>query len=340
MVASSDVRPDDSAAGDRLGASRRHACIPPGTGAIRLAPDERDTREPSSRITGESASDSIGPVSHRNVAPSDARRGEVLRALGLPEDAALEPASGGASGSAWRVRSSGETWVLRTSGSRSMADSRLAAMAAASAAGLPAPRLAARATVGDEEVVLLSWLPGITMLEAMTRRDVRAEALGRLAGEMQRSLHQLRAPDTVRALETDPDRPFNAGRDVVGIPAGDRLLHLDWHPLNLLVDTDGRRITGVVDWDNARRGHPLFDVARTESMLVVEPALATLPATVRAMLDRFRAGWVDGYGPEAAHVPPTCRLWAGRVMLADLGPRYGPEAPELEPVRAWTASWT
>jgi aminoglycoside phosphotransferase (APT) family kinase protein len=263
----------------------------------------------------------------------------VLRALGLPEDATIEPASGGASGSAWRVQASGEAWVLRTSGSRSIAESRVAAMAAAATAGLPAPPLVARATVGGEEIVLLGWLPGLSMLEAMNRLPESAERLGRLAGELQRRLHEIRAPDAVRALATDPDRPFSAGRDAPAVPSGDRLLHLDWHPLNLLVDADARGITGIVDWDNARRGHPLLDLARTESILVIEPALATLPPGVQAVLDRFRAGWIEGYGPEAAQLPPACRHWAGRVMLADLGPRYGPDAPEMEPLRAWTASW-
>lgn len=42
-------------------------------------------------------------------------------------------------------------------------------------------------------------------------------------------------------------------------PADRALLHCDYHSDNVL--TDGRRITGVIDWGNACYGDPLYDVA-------------------------------------------------------------------------------
>ena len=47
-------------------------------------------------------------------------------------------------------------------------------------------------------------------------------------------------------------------------PVGDRIVHLDLHPLNVMNTPDGPR---VIDWANARRGDPATDVANTWSLL-------------------------------------------------------------------------
>jgi hypothetical protein len=59
---------------------------------------------------------------------------------------------------------------------------------------------------------------------------------------------------TARLLE----RVHAAGADHP-VMTGDDLVHLDYHPQNVLVDDRGR-ITGVVDWDGARRGDRHFDL--------------------------------------------------------------------------------
>ena len=73
---------------------------------------------------------------------------------------------------------------------------------------------------------------------------------------------------------------------------GDDLVHLDFHPGNLLVD-DGR-ITGVVDWDGAARGDRRLDLVTLQFTLGWRaPHLAPI---VREQLtgahpDRLRAYW-------------------------------------------------
>ena len=37
-------------------------------------------------------------------------------------------------------------------------------------------------------------------------------------------------------------------------------------------------------------------------------------------------------------IPAACHVWAGQVMLADLGPRYSEET--LAPVRTWIKDWS
>ena len=261
---------------------------------------------------------------------------ETIEALALPADAEVEPAPGGASGMAWRVRAGRETFALRLDRSGRHTDGRLAAMAAAREAGIPAPRLLRRAATSAGEAVLLSWLPGVTMLEALDADPDGAGSWGQLAGALQRRLHAITAPPSVISVRDDADLPFDAGRAVAELPAGEALLHLDWHPLNLLVDPAARSITGIVDWDNARRGHPSLDVARTRAMLTLEPTLASLPAAVRERVDEFVASWAGGYG--AIDVPVASHLWAARVMLADLAPRHASQPALLDPLRSHLAS--
>jgi len=47
-------------------------------------------------------------------------------------------------------------------------------------------------------------------------------------------------------------------------PAGDRLVHLDLHPMNVMVTASGPI---VIDWSNAKRGVPEMDVANTWALL-------------------------------------------------------------------------
>jgi aminoglycoside phosphotransferase (APT) family kinase protein len=135
-------------------------------------------------------------------------------------------------------------------------------------------------------------------------------------------------------VNEDTGHPFGAGRSLRGLPGGDRLLHLDWHPLNLLVDEARGEICGVVDWDNARAGDPVLDLARTRAILTVEPSLDSLPRGLRGGLEALLTGWADGYG--VRDIPPLADAWAGRVMLADVAARHAENEGALDRLRAWT----
>jgi len=102
----------------------------------------------------------------------------------------------------------------------------------------------------------------------------------------------------------------------------------------MLVDPDRGEICGIVDWDNARRGHPSLDLARTHSILTMDPALFTVPTSCAWGLVPSGTRGADGYGPLARAIPAACRSWAARVMLADLEPRYAATPEVLDPIRA------
>ena len=93
------------------------------------------------------------------------------------------------------------------------------------------------------------------VVDALGRWPERATSLGEVCGEVLARIHAVTIP-------VDPDRgwlrwsglgsddPFYQQLDAFA--RHDRLLHLDFHPLNVL--TDGVRVTAVLDWYHGSRG--------------------------------------------------------------------------------------
>jgi hypothetical protein len=198
---------------------------------------------------------------------------------------------GGASGATW---SDGDV-VLRI-GER-IAGEVLAASAAA--ARVPVPRVLGQI----EGAVLLERVPGRPAGELAATDPERAEAAGRACGALHDRLAGLAAPAGLREIP---------GRER-------KLLHLDLHPYNVLVD-DAGEVTGVIDWTNAAAGDPRLDAARTWSILTLDPAALALRAEPGWVA--LTEAWLDGL-PE---IPAPARAWACRFMLEDLRKRLDPAA--------------
>src|SRR4051812_29577060 len=224
-------------------------------------------------------------------------------AFGL-EAESLHPL-GGRSGSTW---SDGNV-VLRL-GERVAAE---VLAAAAAAARVPVPRVLDRIELDGGSAVLLELLPGRPAGELASRSPERAAAGGRACGELHDLLGDVAAPPGLR--------------DAPGTCAGPRrLLHLDLHPFNVLVDDRGRP-TGVIDWANAAAGDPELDRARTWSVLTLDPAARELEA--EPGWHALTAHWLEGARMHL--LSASARAWACRFMLADLARRHAPA--ELAHVR-------
>jgi hypothetical protein len=205
---------------------------------------------------------------------------------------------GGASGSAW---SDGDV-VLRV-GER-VADEVLAASAAAG--HLPVPRVLDRLDLDGVCAILLERVPGRTAGELALDRPGRAAATGSACGRLHDALADVAAPPGLR------DAPGADGDER-------RLLHLDLHPFNVLVD-DGGEPTGVIDWANAAAGDPELDRARTWSILTLDPA---------ARERNGDPGWaaLTDHWLQAGRMhllAASARIWACRYMLSDLAARHSP----------------
>lgn len=215
---------------------------------------------------------------------------------------ALRPL-GGASGSCWEAG----RWVLRF-GQRARMDTELAA-AAAAARVLPVPRVIARAEIGDDSAILLEKLAGQPAAHLALRRPERARAVGWACGGVHALLAGVAPPATLPPVRNAPS----------GLPGSDRacVLHLDLHPLNLLVNGNAE-LTGVLDWANAAAGPAILDRARSWAILALDPAARPL---------RHQPGWralIEGWAESAGldDMPGDVRAWACRFMLTDLASRY------------------
>lgn len=112
--------------------------------------------------------------------------------------------------------------------------------------GYPVPAVHA---AGDGDLVM-DKLVGPTMLEDFERRPWRLVGHARLLASLQRRLSDLSAPDW---LETEP-----------GVTDGDSVLHLDLHPMNVMLTDDG---PVVIDWTNVSRGAASFDAAMSSVLM-------------------------------------------------------------------------
>ncbi len=103
----------------------------------------------------------------------------------------------------------------------------------------------------------------------------------------------------------------------------DALLHLDYHPRNMLFDQG--RVTGVIDWENVRAGDPRADVARTRAILWLARHLPEMSRLSIPILQVLEAGWLRGYQREAGRLQDMVlfEAWAYAAMLADLSPKLG-----------------
>jgi aminoglycoside phosphotransferase (APT) family kinase protein len=144
-------------------------------------------------------------------------------------------------------------------GSQAVADREARAMTTALDHGVPVPAIVARGDLGDRPLLVTTFIPGVPAAGALTQEPDRAHALGHAMGETLGRINAVTAPDGLYPRADQwivrggpalaPIRPL-----LESLPRQDRLLHLDFHLLNVLVN-DGQ-VSGVIDWENAMAGPP------------------------------------------------------------------------------------
>jgi tRNA A-37 threonylcarbamoyl transferase component Bud32 len=111
--------------------------------------------------------------------------------------------------------------------------------------GYPAPAVHDVRAGGTE--IVMDRIDGPMMMDPMLKRPWRMPRLASMLADLHDQLHGIPAPDWLPRLDE-----------------GDSILHLDLHPLNVLMSARGPM---VIDWSNAARGDALSDVASTYVLL-------------------------------------------------------------------------
>jgi aminoglycoside phosphotransferase (APT) family kinase protein len=144
--------------------------------------------------------------------------------------------------------------------------------------GYPVPHIEEVRADGTE--IIMERIDGPIMVDAMVRPPWKLGDHLRLLADLHDQLHEIPAPEWLpRMPETN-------------LVAGNKLLHLDLHPLNVIMSPKG---PVVVDWPNARGGDPTVDVALSYALIACgeiplpRPAAAAVNAVRRPALDHWFA---------------------------------------------------
>jgi serine/threonine protein kinase len=156
--------------------------------------------------------------------------------------------------------------------------------------GYPVPEIYDVRAGGTE--IVMERIDGPMLMDVMMRKPGSFGRYCRLLADLHDRLHVIPAPDWVPQLGE-----------------GDRLVHLDLHPMNVMLTASGPI---VIDWPNASRGDALTDVATTIVLLTC-PRMpgsrtiniaATLPRALMARLfaSRYRGRALDEHLAFAAQM--------------------------------------
>jgi tRNA A-37 threonylcarbamoyl transferase component Bud32 len=133
--------------------------------------------------------------------------------------------------------------VLRRSRERKSMTEEARVMAFARDRGYPVPRIDELSDDGTE--LVMERVAGPTMLELISQNPSLLVEQAESLRSLHQRLHEIAAPSWLRTA------PFSEGN---------ALLHLDLHPINVIVSDSG---PVVIDWSNASRGDANADVALT-----------------------------------------------------------------------------
>lgn len=158
--------------------------------------------------------------------------------------------------------------------------------------------------------LVLERIEGPTMMEALVADPTALERIASELAQLHERLHRIVAPAWL------PQRD-----------EGERLLHLDLHPGNVILGPGG---PVVIDWANAARGSAGLDPAIAIAIFL--SARAGVPSAQREALDRF-------IGAFAAHFP-AAELQASfplAVSLRSADPNV--TAAERSELGSFAATW-
>jgi aminoglycoside phosphotransferase (APT) family kinase protein len=266
----------------------------------------------------------------------------ILASLDLHGASSATRVTGGADTLIWRVEYQGKAYALRLFRAEQKEAARREAVAMQAAASIaPVPQIVWQGLWQERPVVLLEWCEGDTLLSYASRNPDCISTLVVEFGRLHARINALPAPPDLAPPHILLDYvqwqdPALAER-LRALPASPpMLLHLDYHPLNVL--TDGSRITAVIDWVNSLPGDPRADFARSVSIYRIAPIPEeALPMSVRRRFDR---AWRKGYLEVAGAMTdlPLFYAIAGTAMLPEYTPRV-PTPEALNPLRRWIRYW-
>jgi aminoglycoside phosphotransferase (APT) family kinase protein len=214
-------------------------------------------------------------------------------------------------------------------------------VAAIRALGLPVPAVYELVEVDGRSGIVYERVEGRSQLETALSRPWRLRSIAQQFAEIHARMHGLAGdglrplrPAVARAVSSAPARPAELRerllRALDGLPDGESLCHLDFHPDQVILSARG---PVVIDWLTARAGDPLADVARTIVMLTVGHVPTGGPlrrGAVSLWRRSFRRSYLARYRSLRPGMDPErLRLWLSLMAAARLEERIEGEEQAL-----------
>jgi aminoglycoside phosphotransferase (APT) family kinase protein len=273
----------------------------------------------------------------------------ILNELSITSYLSYENIIGGRDSSVWKVKVSDEVLyalrlIPRIRHQQFIEEKMIIQLAEEN--GIPVPKVHFVKIIEDYSVMLMDWVAGKTIFNELYEHPENARKIGIQFGKVQAAIHTIPSPKTDESDSEEWLSPKSVDEheileliSIQGSKNGDVLLHLDYHPLNVL--TDGEKVTAVIDWINASRGDYRFDLARTLSILRIE---ATKPGSPfensPSEIEEFERGWLEGYEETRKiniELLPLYNAWAGIRMKRDLSENLL-ETDRLR-IQQWISNW-
>ncbi|TIC82585.1 phosphotransferase [Nocardioides sp. GY 10127] len=191
-----------------------------------------------------------------------------------------------------------------------------------------------RVDVAGRPGLVLDRLTGVCLTTLAERNILRLREVSRVLADEHARLHAVPVSGFVDVRELavaqlaapglaglTPAEREEAARLLRALPAGDRPLHLDFHPQNVFVHGDGY---AVVDWQTACQGAPAADVAMTKVLFTeaeLFPGTAFLKLVLYASVRRVMFGfYLRRYRAVTGMTDAEIDSWllAARVLRAGL----------------------
>ena len=141
------------------------------------------------------------------------------------------------------------------------------------AQGFPVPAVEELSDDGLD--IVMERIVGADMVGTLSKRPWTIPHQGRVLADLHRRLHELPAPDWM------VDAP---------VGQGSQLLHLDLHPLNVMIGPQG---PCVIDWARACRGDPTVDVAL--AWVLMDVGEVSAGRFIGAILGKARSSLVKSF---------------------------------------------
>jgi aminoglycoside phosphotransferase (APT) family kinase protein len=179
--------------------------------------------------------------------------------------------------------------LFRTPRSEATLEREIAAMRAGAAATGFVPAVHGRVQYDGRDGLIMERVDGPDLLTIIGKKPWMMWSAGQTCGRVHATLHKVIAPPELDPLKERARLSISASsiprelRDwaldrLQSLPDGDRILHGDFHPANVLSTTRG---PVVIDWPNATAGDPHADVANTILLVSASPIPDDAPRIVR-----------------------------------------------------------